>query len=229
MTNRFLLLAGIAAVLGCSTTAVEVFSPEDGSPMQFNFSWDAEDSGPLSPEDYANVLNLLESDRPMLALYREDVTHQAVVDFFVDLAGSEEIALPILYYANRENLSLSLVFSLAWVESRYSPVAINRNATSVDRGLFQLNSRTFRDLSEADFFHPGVNAQHGTEYLTWCMEHTSSDMQAVACYNAGLTRVRAGRTPQSTLIYVDRIGDFRTQLERRFRTYILREFPSRST
>lgn len=229
MTNRFLLLAGIAAVLGCSTTALEVSAPNADFPMQFNFAWDAENSGPLSPEDYANVLNLLESDQPMLALYREDVTHQAVVDFFVDLTGSAEIALPILYYANRENLSLSLVFSLAWVESRYSPVAVNRNATSVDRGLFQLNSRTFRDLSEEDFFHPDVNAQHGTEYLTWCMEHTSSDMQAVACYNAGLTRVRAGRTPQSTLIYVGRIGEFRTQLERRFRAYILREFPSRST
>ncbi|MFO8042222.1 MAG: lytic transglycosylase domain-containing protein [Alkalispirochaeta sp.] len=229
MTNRFLLLAAIAAVLGCSTTAGEGASGDDQIPMHFNFSWDTESIGPLSPKDYANVMNLLESDQPLLALYREDVTHQAVVDFFVELTGSEEIALPILYYANRENLSLSLVFSLVWVESRYSPVAVNHNATSIDRGLFQLNSRTFRDLSEEDFFHPDVNAQHGTQFLTWCMEHTSSDMQAVACYNAGLTRVRAGRTPQSTLIYVDRIGEFRAQLERRFRTYILREFPSRST
>ncbi|MEX2444595.1 MAG: lytic transglycosylase domain-containing protein [Alkalispirochaeta sp.] len=229
MTNRFLLLAGITAVLGCSTTAVGgTFSDNDQS-TSFNFSWDTGENGPLSPDDYANVLNLLEDERPMLALYREDVTHQAVVDFFVELAGSEEIALPILYYANRENLSLSLVFSLAWVESRYSPGAVNYNSTSVDRGLFQLNSRTFRNLSEDDFFHPDVNARHGTQYLTWCMEHTSSDMEAVACYNAGLTRVRAGRTPQSTRVYVDRIGQFRTRIENRFRAYILREFPSHST
>lgn len=165
----------------------------------------------------------------MLALYREDVTHQAVVDFFVGLTGSEEIALPILYYANRENLSLSLVFALTWVESRYSPVAVNQNATSVDRGLFQLNSLTFRDLSEEDFFHPDVNARHGTQYLTWCMQHTDSDMEAVACYNAGLTRVRAGRTPQSTLIYVERIREFRSTIERRFRAHMMREFPSHST
>lgn len=229
MINRFLLLAGIAAVLGCSTTAGGDHLLDTDHPMQFNFSWDTGPIGPLSPADYANVLNLLESDRPMLALYREDVTHQAVVDFFVELTGSEEIAMPILYHANRENLSLSLVFALSWVESRYSPVAVNRNATSVDRGLFQLNSRTFRDLSEDDFFHPDVNARHGTEYLTWCMEHTNSDMEAVSCYNAGLTRVRAGRTPQSTLIYADRIKEFRSVIERRFRTYILREFPSHST
>ena len=48
-------------------------------------------------------------------------------------------------------------------------------------------------------------------------------------FNAGLTRVGAGRTPQSTLIYADRIKEFRSVIERRFRTYILREFPSHST
>jgi hypothetical protein len=229
MINRFLLLTGLAAVLGCSTTLSGHNADPASGVMPFNFNWNTETTTVLGPEDYANVLNLLESDKPILALYREDVTHDAVVDFFVDLTGSPDIALPILYHADREDLSLSLVFSLAWVESRYSPVAINQNATSIDRGLFQLNSRTFRDLSEEDFFHPDVNAFHGTQYLTWCMEHTDTEMQAVACYNAGLTRVRAGRTPQSTLIYVDRISQFRAQLERRFRGYILREFPSHTT
>ncbi|MFW5827920.1 MAG: hypothetical protein ACOCU4_07505, partial [Alkalispirochaeta sp.] len=122
MINRFLLLTGIVAVLGCSTTAGGDNVFDTDQPMQFNFSWDTGATGPLSPEDYANVLNLLESEYPMLALYREDVTHQAVVDFFVELTGSEDIALPILYHANRANLSLSLVFALTWVESRYSPV-----------------------------------------------------------------------------------------------------------
>jgi soluble lytic murein transglycosylase-like protein len=231
MINRFLLLTALVAVLGCSTTMTQNRSAAGADPGAFNFAWDttADPEAVLAPEDYANVRNLLESDKPMLALYREDVTHQAVVDFFVDLTGSSEIALPILYHAERADLSLSLVFSLAWVESRYSPVAVNQNARSTDRGLFQLNSRTFRDLTEEDFFHPDVNTFHGTQYLTWCMEHTSSEMQAVACYNAGLTRVRAGRTPQSTLVYVDRISRFRADLENRFRAYISREFPSHRT
>lgn len=228
MINRFLLLTAMVAVLGCSTTLSQQATDSADGPLPFAFSWDNEVTV-LSPVEYANVMNLLDSEKPMLALYREDVTHRAVVDFFVDLVGSEEIALPILYHANRENLSLSLVFSLAWVESRFSPVAVNRNASSVDRGLFQLNSRTFRTLTEEDFFHPDVNAFHGTQYLTWCMEHTPTEMQAVACYNAGLTRVRAGRTPASTLVYVDRISRFRADLEQRFRRYIRREFPSHTT
>ncbi len=229
MINRILLLTGLVAVLGCSTTQTTPAAGDAAAPMTFNYDWNQQVRSALGPADYANVLNLLDSEHPMLALYREDVTHQAVVDFFVDLTGSSDIALPILYHANREDLSLSLVFSLTWVESRYSPVAVNQNATSVDRGLFQLNSRTFRNLSEEDFFHPDINSYHGTKYLRWCMEQTSSEMQAVACYNAGLTRVRAGRTPASTLVYVDRISQFRAQLERRFRAYILREFPSHST
>ena len=229
MLNRILLVAGLMAALGASSTFKPEYLQDRPQRLAFDFAWEAQRLSTRDAEDYANVRNLLESEQPMLALYREDVTHEAVVDFFVELTGSPEIALPMLYHADRENLSLSLVFSLAWVESRYSPVAVNQNATSTDRGLFQLNSLTFRDLSEDDFFHPDVNTFHGTQFLRWCMEHTESEMQAVACYNAGLTRVRAGRTPASTLIYVDRISEFRARLERRFRAYILSEFPSHST
>lgn len=229
MMNRILVLTAAVAVLGCSTTTFGVNNESDDSVPEFSFAWETTTLDSADPESYANVRNLLESDNPMLALYREDLTHDAVVDFFVDLTGSADIAMPILYHAERAGISLSLVFSLSWVESRYRPDAINQNATSTDRGLFQLNSRTFRDLTEDDFFHPDTNTYHGIDYLSWCLEHTSSDWEAVAVYNAGLTRVRAGRTPQSTLIYVERIRRFRTRLEQRFREYILDEFPLQNT
>jgi len=230
MTNRFLVLFAAAAVLGCSTTGPTV-DPAGGTDTVpgFSFAWETTTLESGSPGSYANIRNLLESRNPILALYREDLTHDAVVDFFVDLTGSPEIALPILYHADRSDISLSLVFSLAWVESRYSPVAVNRNAASIDRGLFQLNSRTFRNLTEEDFFHPDTNTYHGIDYLAWCLEHTSTDWEAVAAYNGGLSRVRAGRIPQTTLVYVERIRQFRTRLDDRFREYILREFPLHNT
>ncbi|MFA7567487.1 MAG: transglycosylase SLT domain-containing protein [Alkalispirochaeta sp.] len=227
MINRILVLLAAVAVLGCSTTAVGIVKKTDV--RRFGFSWDRTVTEREDPLSYINVLNLLESDKPMLALYREDLTHDKVVDFFVDLTGSPDIALPILYHADRADISLSLVFSLSWVESRYEPGAVNRNTSSVDRGLFQLNSRTFVNLSEADFFHPDTNTYHGITYLSWCLEHTDSEWEAVAVYNAGLTRVRAGKTPQSTLVYVDRIRQFRTRLDRQFRQYISQEFPFHNT
>lgn len=229
MTNRFLVLLAAIAVLGCSTTTPGQSNGAESVVPGFSFSWETTRVDTEDPRSYANVRNLLESENPMLALYREDLTHDAVVDFFIDLTGSPETALPIMYHAERADISLSLVFSLSWVESRYSPYAVNQNATSTDRGLFQLNSRTFRDLQEEDFFHPDTNTYHGIDYLSWCMQHTSSDWEALAVYNAGLSRVRAGRTPQSTLIYVDRIRQFRTRLEQRFREYITDEFPLHNT
>ena len=229
MIDRFLFLFGLIAVLGCSTTLPYQDPVEPGSVSEVVTEWSERDSLPVvEPQlsGYANVRNYLDTERPMLALYREDVTHDAVVEFFVDLTGSRETALPILYHADAADISLSLVFALAWVESRYYPLAVNQNATSVDRGLFQLNSLTFRNLSEEDFFNPDVNSYHGTQFLKWCLSVNESEDDAIATYNAGLSRVRAGRTPQMTLVYVGRIKRFRVQLEQRFRDYILNEFPS---
>lgn len=174
---------------------------------------------------FPNIENFLEGPNPALSLYREEVTRERVVDFFVERAGSEQIALPILYYADRLDISLSLAFALVWGESRFHPVAVNYNSTSIDRGLFQLNSRTFRHLTEDDFFNPEVNAFHGLKYLEFCLTQGEDDAQALAIYNAGLTRVVRGQTPASTLRYVDVIQTYRGRLIRDFKAYILSQFP----
>ncbi len=174
---------------------------------------------------YPNIENFLEGPDPDLALYRESVTRDRVVDFFVDLAGSEAIALPILYYADRFNIPFSLAFSLVWGESRFHPNAVNRNAGSIDRGLFQLNSLTFRHLSESDFFNTEVNTFHGLQYLRFCLDYGRDDGEALAIYNAGLTRVVRGQTPLSTQRYVRQILAYRERLLEDFEQYILSHFP----
>ncbi|TVQ22800.1 MAG: lytic transglycosylase domain-containing protein [Spirochaetaceae bacterium] len=174
---------------------------------------------------YPNIENFLDGPKPALALYREPLTRDRVVDFFVEQAGSEAIALPILYYADRLNISLTLAYGLVWGESRFYPVAVNRNATSIDRGLFQLNSLTFRHLTEEDFFNIDVNTYHGLKYLRFCLDQGENDAQALAIYNAGLTRVIRGQTPASTLRYVDGVLSYQARLRARFREYILSHFP----
>ncbi len=226
MINRFLILAAVIGVLGCSTTDPFTLLDDAGAERHFSFSWDYGEARSAAPVDFANVRNLLDETAPMLALYREDLTHAAVEEFFISITGSPDIALPILYHAERAGISLSLVFSLAYVESRFAPDAVNINATSSDRGLFQLNSRTFRGLTEEDFFHPDVNTLHGIEYLEWCLAHTSSEEQALVAYNAGLSRARRNDVPQSTRVYISRIMAYRRTLNERFRTYIQNRFPS---
>jgi soluble lytic murein transglycosylase-like protein len=118
------------------------------------------------------------------------------------------------------------VFALAWVESRFYPYAENYNDTSVDRGLFQLNSNSFVRLSTDDFFHPEVSARHGTDYLRFALNFGGDERTAVAIYNAGLTRVRQGRTPESTQKHVERVMAYKRSLERQFERYILQRFPT---
>ena len=174
---------------------------------------------------YPNIENFLEGPRPALSLYREDVTRSQVVEYFVLKTGSEGIALPILYYADRLDIPLSLAFSLAWVESRYVPVAVNRNTASVDRGLFQLNSLTFSHLAEDDFFNPEINTFHGLKYLEFCLSAAEDDSQALAIYNAGYTRVMRGIVPPSTRTYIRRVLDYRDALNAEFAEYMLSHFP----
>ena len=229
-TNRLLLVLSGVLLLGCSTG--DPYVPEE-DPILIRANRLAQQRSELivvaeeatGERVYPNIENFLEDDRPALALYREEVTRDSVVDFFVERTGSDATALPILYYADRLDISLSLAFSIAYVESRFFPLAVNRNATSVDRGLFQLNSSTFRHLTEDDFFNPEVNTFHGLKHLEFCLSAGADEAQAVAIYNAGYTRVSRGQTPATTLRYVEQIIDYRERLTQDFQNYMLSHFP----
>ncbi|TVQ38866.1 MAG: lytic transglycosylase domain-containing protein [Spirochaetaceae bacterium] len=221
-----MLIVLLTAFLGCSAGDSGLIEHERRTLYSLLFRWRAERHDRGRPDEFPNVLNLLESDTPMLTLYREDLTSEAVTQFFVEVTGSPETALPILYHADRNDLPLSLAFALTWVESRYSPVAVNRNATSVDRGLWQLNSLTFRHLSEEDFFDPDVSSRHGADYLRRSMRLAGGDQRtALAIYNAGLARVRRNQIPPTTQRYVRRVSEFQEDLEARFRRFMMDRFP----
>jgi len=178
---------------------------------------------------FPNVENYLELDDPSLELYREPLTRRAVVDFFTSVVGDEEIVMPVLYYADQTEVPPTLAFSLAFVESSYRRKAVNRNVGgSVDKGVFQLNSRTFPHLDDSDFFDPETNAYHALHYLRYALNRAGGDERtAVAIYNAGEGRVLQGRTPESTQRYVRDIFSYRESMLRNFRVFIEREFPPR--
>ncbi len=226
-TKLTLIVAGFI-LLGCSTGDPYVPS-EDPVLLRANRHIESRGDVVVVREEgrsvYPNIENFLEADDPTLALYRESVTRDRVVDFFVERAGSEQIALPILYYADRMDISLSLAFSLAWGESRFRVDAVNQNSRSIDRGLFQLNSLTFTHLSEDDFFTPDVNIFHGLRHLDWCLSIANSDEQALAIYNAGSGRVLRGQIPAITQRYIGIISDYRGALIEDFTEYILSHFP----
>jgi hypothetical protein len=100
---------------------------------------------------------------------------------------------------------------------------VNVNDDSIDRGLFQLNSRSFPELEVDEFFDPYINAQHGIRYLRKCIELGGNEVVGLAMYNAGRTRVERGGTPHITLNYIARILEYRDQLEKDFSRQLLME------
>jgi soluble lytic murein transglycosylase-like protein len=147
--------------------------------------------------------------------------------FFSALVQSGEIASSILVNADKFDIPPSLAFALCWGESRFKPQAVNRanRNRSIDRGLFQLNSESFPDLQEADFFNPGLNAYYGMAHLRWCLDTGGSEVAGLAMYNAGANRVKEGATPRQTLDYVSRILEFRNGIESLFQVEYVQRLP----
>ena len=192
-----LCLALTLWAVSCRTEKAGVFGPE-GIEI------------PAAGEDSLNsaplLLNMEQGPDFILASYRDPALLEWVTAFFRDLCGSREIAELILSNAAEFGVSPSLAFSLSWEESRYNTRAFNRNRNNtVDRGLFQLNSASFPNLEEEDFYDPGINTRYGIAHLRWCLDNAGTEVAALAMYNAGHHRIHSGGTPRSTLDYVSRI------------------------
>ena len=188
---------------------------------------------PPAPAKSAETTIHVEADQDLsLILYRRAETRQAIIDFYSQVTGSSELAALILRYADLHDVPASLAFSLAYTESRFKATAVNRNSNSIDRGLFQLNSRSFPELSEAQFFDPETNVDKGISYLRYCLDVGENTIVALAMYNAGRTRVTQRGAPRMTLDYIARILEFQQDLENRLetslvtkRTYVVKNDP----
>ena len=150
-------------------------------------------------------------------MYRNVYNRKYIQDFYKGITGSAELANLILEYSDRYDLPYSFVFALVWTESKYNYKAINYNAKSVDRGLFQLNSLSFPELAEKDFFKPETNVNSGTRYLKWCLDTGENEIVALAMYNAGRTKVEKDGTPRKTLDYISGILAYQKSIEKKFK------------
>lgn len=163
------------------------------------------------------VFNAEEQPNSMLEAYRNVLFREKVIEFFGAIIYSNELAELVLKEAEERNINPALALALSWEESRFNQKAVNRNLNnSIDRGLFQLNSSSFPNLKEADFFDPATNTRYALAHLRWCLDYAKSDVAGLAMYNAGLNRVRNGETPKKTLDYVSRILNASQKIEELF-------------
>ena len=155
------------------------------------------------------------------AYYKNAGTRQSVVDFFTTLTKSNAIAIAILDNAVKHKVPASLAFAIAYEESRFNPKAQSENATSVDRGLFQLNSSSFPDLTESEIFDPSRNANEGIQYFRHILDVSGNEVSALAMYNAGRTRVSQRGAPMITLDYISRILNYERNITSLFTAKVI--------
>jgi hypothetical protein len=158
---------------------------------------------------------------PLREYYGDAAGRGRVTAFFGMIVRSEELADTVLANAEAFHIPPALAFALCWEESRFNTRALNRRNSNktVDRGLFQLNSSSFPDLREEDFFNPATNSYYGLAHLRWCLDTGGSEVAGLAMYNAGTGKVRSGATPKITLDYVSRILENQRRIEDLFVTW----------
>lgn len=168
----------------------------------------------VSETDFCISITIPEQTDPGLFLYENPSTRVEVLDFYNNITGDAEITRAIIQNAIQYEIPLTLAFSLAYGESDFNRWAVNKNVSSIDRGLFQLNSTTFPNLTEQEFFDPAINAQYALRYFRWCLDQGGNEIVGIAMYNAGRGRVEYGGTPRITLDHIDNILDYKSELDR---------------
>jgi soluble lytic murein transglycosylase-like protein len=153
-----------------------------------------------------------------LTLFRNRNTRKIIEKFYEDLCGSGYISGIILKYADMYGVPPSLAFAVCSTESGFNVNAQNINQDmSIDRGLFQLNSKSFPYLNEDDFFSVETNVLFGIRHLKSCLKRGQNEIVALSIYNAGENRVTTDGAPLITLNYVSRVLDYKDNVERKLK------------
>ncbi len=242
LTATWFLTAFLCTVLASAAflvyfllpNAQEEVQPEVSEPLTIiNLSEETEEELSAAFQDYFSEVSLnrlTDNFDNGLTLYRQPLSRTAVEWFYFQITGNREVTQAILTEAEKNDIPLSLAFSLAHTESNYNTNATNKNAnTTIDRGLFQLNSNSFPNLSEPDFFDPFVSSKYGMAHLKFCLNTAGNEVSALAMYNAGTGRVRSNKTPQSTLNYVGKIMSYQKMLDQLFEEQVASYFETQLT
>ena len=99
------------------------------------------------------------------------------------LLFKEDLCLLDDAFINYYNIDPLLVMSVAYVESKWNPLAINKE----DYGLMQVNKYwlTKYGVTVQQALNPFINVQLATSILRYCMDRFDNIILALECYNKG--------------------------------------------
>lgn len=161
----------------------------------------ADNSNLAFAKDFEKPVKKSQTDSAVL------LSETAQINYFSGVINNPQIAKQVVIHASQFGIEPSLLAALIKVESDFNPLAINYNYNgSIDRGLCQLNNRTFTSFQVGDFYNTELNIKTGAEFLKWCIDNAENNMVvALAYYNAGYGNVTNEKVGDTTLNYINKI------------------------
>ncbi len=144
--------------------------------------------------------------------YMKALEQDAERRFYTNLVrGNERVVEAVYTYAT--DLNKDLVFALLLGESDGKPDAFNKNidpetglVVSIDRGLFQLNSLSYPNLTAEEAYQIETNAKYGIAHIRDALHHRKGNVRkALWDYNAGENRCSSNAAPAKTLRYANEV------------------------
>ena len=143
--------------------------------------------------------------------------------YYETLTGSMRVVDAVLDRATISGIEdPAIIFALIWRESNFDPNAVSDNGSSVDRGLFQLNSIVYSQFEEEMFFDVEWNIATGiNHFATELHVVNGAERNALYAYNAG--RDDRFDPPARTVRYANQILE-RAEIYREEREEFISEF-----
>jgi soluble lytic murein transglycosylase-like protein len=125
-------------------------------------------------------------------------------------------------YYNETKLPIEIIFGVIYKESRFKQMAKhknrNRNGKGIDIGLFQLNSKVYKQYTEPELFNIDTNIKLGIEHLNKCYEYTDDIKSALRLYHLGHGNVYHNRLKDEQYIYD--VINFANYLQSQYNSYL---------
>jgi len=114
--------------------------------------------------------------------------------FYDKYTKNREISYALISSSLMYNIPINYTVGLCWTESRFCPTAVNVNIDkSVDIGLMQLNSGTFKLNSKEELLDIMTNLRLSAEFIKVKYQKYENWYETILSYNAGSTEtVKSG-------------------------------------
>ncbi|MBP5705933.1 MAG: lytic transglycosylase domain-containing protein [Spirochaetales bacterium] len=165
-------------------------------------------AGPIESVEEVDKKNIL--DMSTLS-----VEEKLKLKYYAKYTRNDEIAKLIYRETHIQGVDIHAMLALIKAESDFNPKAVNYNKNgSIDRGLCQLNSFVFSEITMKDFFDPASNIHYGTMHFRWCLDQSDNNLvKALALYNAGYGSVTKTKVGERTLNYIQMILNSMQQIK----------------